>query len=371
MPVLVLNAGSSTLKYRVVGPGTELAAGMVEHIGEPGGPADHAAAVGLALGRVAGHQPQAVGHRVVHGGDELVTPTRVDDEVERAIEKWIPFAPLHNPAALAGIRAARREFSQVPHVAVFDTAFHATMPPAAYTYALDQAVALRHGIRRYGFHGISVRYVRDRMARLLDRDAGRLNLIVLHLGNGASATAVSNGSTVDTSMGMTPLEGLVMGTRTGDLDPAIAFSLIRAGWQPAEVEAMYEHRGGLYGLCGDNDMRTVVGRAGQGDQRAELALGVYCHRLRHYIGAYLAVLGRTDAVVYTAGVGEHSAEVRERVLTGLEPLGIRLDAAANAGGPAERCVSTVDSATQVWVVPTDEEREIARQVAAVLDLPGW
>jgi acetate kinase len=377
-PILVFNAGSSTLKYRLIMGDHDLRAGIVEHIGERGGPHDHGAAVASALADLrsggagtadeprAIDGPWAVGHRVVHGGAELRSPTVIDDDVLAAIDRWTPLAPAHNPAALAVIRAARAAFADIPHVAVFDTAFHATLPEAASTYAIDRAVAAAHGIRRYGFHGISVRYVRDRAAELLGRPADGLNMIVLHLGNGASATALAGGVSVDTSMGMTPLAGLVMGARSGDLDPAITFHLVRDGWATDEINALYEKRSGLAGLSGSNDVRTVQQRAADGDEHALLALDVYCRRIRHYIGAYHAVLGRLDAIVFTAGVGEHSAVVRGRALDGLAPLGIEIDHAANAGAQAPCVISAGSSRVAVCVVATDEEQAIAEEIVRLL-----
>ncbi len=367
--VLVLNAGSSSLKYAVVEPGGARG-GLVERIGEPGGDAaDHRDAVARVVGSLGDRRLGAVGHRVVHGADRYRRPVRVDDAVLAGIEELAELAPLHNPAAAQGIRAARAALPQLPQVAVFDTAFHATLPPAASTYALDRELAARHGVRRYGFHGISVRYVVAASARLLGRPVEDLNLIVLHLGNGASATAVAGGFSVETSMGMTPLEGLVMGTRTGDIDPAVTFHLARAaGLSLDEIEDRYQHRGGLAGLCGDNDMRAVQARAEAGDPAGQLALDVYCHRIRKYVGAYHAVLGRLDAVVFTAGVGEHSAVVRQRSLSGLDALGIVLDPAANAAGGGARTVSARGARVAVCVVPTDEERGIAEETAALLGL---
>jgi acetate kinase len=274
-------------------------------------------------------------------------------------------APLHNPANANGIEVARRLRPDVPHVAVFDTAFHATLPPAAFTYALDVDLATRYGIRRYGFHGTSHRYVSRRTAQLLGRPVEELNTIVLHLGNGASACAVAGGRSVETSMGLTPLEGLVMGTRTGDLDPAVTFHLTRQGLELTRIEDAYEHRGGLAGLCGDNDVRTVSARAAQGDPAAQLALDVYCHRIRKYVGAYHAVLGRLDAIAFTAGVGEHSALVRSGCLTGLESWGIAVDPDRNATGPAERFISPTGARVAICVVPTDEEHAIAQETAAL------
>jgi len=363
--ILVLNAGSSTLKYRLLRGDTTLAGGLVERIGEPGGDtSDHASAVERVLDRLHGKQISAVGHRIVHGGARFVAPVLVDDAVLRELRGLSALAPLHNPPGTAGVEGAGRALPGVPQVAVFDTAFHATLPEAAATYAIDRRVAGAHGIRRYGFHGISVQFVVGRTAQLLDRPVDVLTMVVLHLGNGASATAVAGGRSVETSMGLTPLEGLVMGTRSGDLDPTVTFHLARAGLALSEIEDLYQHRSGLAGLCGDNDMRTVVARATAGDPAAGLALDVYCHRIRKYVGAYHAVLGRLDVIVFTAGVGEHSAVVRERSLAGLDPLGIAVDPARNASG---RTVISPDGArVAVCVVPTDEERAIAAEVRALL-----
>jgi acetate kinase len=369
--VLVLNAGSSSLKYRLLGEDRDILGGLVERIGEPGGPADHGEALAVALDAVADHRVAAVGHRIVHGGPELTEPVVVDDAVVAAIEQVTPLAPLHNPPALACLRAARAAFSDVGHVCVFDTGFHATLPAVAATYAIDPDVAKAHQIRRYGFHGISVRYVRDRAAELLGRRVGELNLIVAHLGNGASLTAIAGGSSVDTSMGLTPLPGLVMGTRSGDIDPSVVFTLARAGWALDDIENLLVRRSGLRGLSGDNDVRSVVERAGSGDQAAALALDVYCYRIRQYIGAYSAVLGRVDAIVFTAGVGQNSVEVRARALADLGRLGIELDPAANAVAHGPALISTGDSRVAVCVIPTNEERAIAEEAAALLRLPGW
>jgi acetate kinase len=363
--ILVLNAGSSSLKYRLFRSGEPAGGGIVERIGEPSGSApDHGAAVEWVLDRLSG--VGAVGHRIVHGGTRFRAPVLVDDAVLSAIRSLSELAPLHNPVGVAGIEAARRALPGVPQVAVFDTAFHATLPEAAATYALDREVAQRYGIRRYGFHGISVGWVVGGTARLLGRPLNELNVIVLHLGNGASATAVAGGRSVETSMGLTPLEGLVMGTRTGDLDPAVAFHLGRAGLDPSGIEDLYLHRSGLAGLCGDNDVRQVVAREAAGDPDARLALDVYCHRIRKYVGAYHAVLGRLDAITFTAGVGEHSAVVRARSLAGLEPLGIAVDPDRNGTGEPARIVSPDGARVAVCVVPTDEEHAIADGVTRLL-----
>lgn len=369
--ILILNSGSSTIKYGVVDPDnpSSIARGLIERIGEPGHVADHRQALEAVLA-AASLDPVgliAVGHRVVHGGDRFVRPTIVDDNVVATIRELVPLAPLHNPGAIEGIEAARHAFPGVPQVAVFDTAFHAELPAAAATYALDADLARRFGIRRYGFHGISVRFVAERAARMLARPVDELNQIVLHLGNGASATAVRCGRSVDTSMGLTPLEGLIMGTRPGDLDPGIPGYLQRlGGMSEREVDDLLQHNSGLAGLCGDSDMRGVLDRRAAGDDRAALAVDVYCHRIRRYVGAYHAVLGRLDAIVLTGGVGEHSPAIRAECLSGLHGWGIIVDPARNATGPAERIVSPDGSPVAVCVVPANEERAIADDVRAVL-----
>jgi acetate kinase len=374
--VFVLNTGSSSVKYRVVDAvtGQVAATGLLDRIGEPGpesadhGAADHRAAIATILHRLHGIPVDAVGHRIVHGGERYVDATVIDDEVERGIEALAPLAPLHNPPGLLGIRAARAALPELPQVAVFDTAFHATLPPAARSYAIDSRVARRHAIRRYGFHGTSYRIVAERTAAFLDRPLDQLKLIVLHLGNGASAAAIDGGRSVDTSMGMTPLEGLVMGTRSGDLDPAVLLYLQRnAGLDVDELDTLLNRQSGLLGLSGHSDMREVTTAAEAGDPNATLALEVYLHRIRHYIGAYLAILGRVDALVFTAGVGENSAVVRAAAVDGLAGLGFEVDAAANAvrSGDARR-ISPPNTRVDVLVVPTDEELQIARETAAVL-----
>ena len=369
-PVFVLNAGSSSLKYQLVDPesATVSASGTVERIGEPGGVPDHEAAVRRALDDLDGlPDPVACGHRVVHGGDLFDAATIVTPEVEQAIEDLAALAPLHNPANLQGIRAAQAALD-VPQVAVFDTAFHRTIPTAAATYAIPADLAGRYRVRRYGFHGTSHQYVSRAAAEFLDLPLEDSRIIVLHLGNGASACAVDGGRSVDTSMGMTPLEGLVMGTRSGDIDPAAIFHLHRqAGMDFVELERMLNRESGLVGLTGRGDMRDVQRAAAEGDDAAEGALAVYRHRLRHYIGAYLAVLGGLDAIVFTAGVGENNADLRRRTLDPLGHLGIHVDPARNeAASRVARRVSPDDSPVAVLVVPTNEELEIARQTAAVL-----
>jgi acetate kinase len=400
MLVMVVNAGSSSLKYQVVDTQSEVvwATGLVERIGEETSTLTHRTRIRsgsdgeseehVRSGPIADHEQAfhavteafaetgevaevgelvGVGHRVVQGGDQFIDPTLVTPEVIEVVRSLNPLAPLHNPACVAGIESALAEHPEVPHVAVFDTAFHATMPAAAYTYAIDRTVALEHRIRRYGFHGTSHKYVTAKAAEVLGKPVAEVDLVTLHLGNGASACAVRGGRSVETSMGLTPLEGLVMGTRSGDLDPAIAFHLITtAGMTAAEVDAMLNKRSGLLGLCGQNDLRQVHALAAAGDPDAELALSVYVHRVRKYIGAYLAVLGRADAIVFTAGVGENDPEIRRRVVAGLEMIGVAIDSVRNAAtrGPASPVdLSFRGAPIRVLVVPTNEELEIARQTA--------
>jgi acetate kinase len=375
--VLVLNCGSSSVKYQLLAGESAIAGGVVEHIGEPGSEMpDQESALRHVLGEIEGthldrDRLAAVGHRVVHGGRDFTAPTRIDDAVVAAIQALVPLAPLHNPANLTGIEVARRLLPRVPQVAVFDTAFHRSMPPAAATYAIDAGLADRLGIQRYGFHGTSHAYVSRRTAALLGRTAA--NVVTLHLGNGASACAVRQGRSIATSMGMSPLAGLVMGTRCGDLDPAVALDLQRrAGLTVEEVDEVLNHRSGLLGLCGDNDMRAVLARRADGDGAARLAFDVYCQRVKGYLGAYAALLGELDAVTFTAGVGENAPDVRAEVCSNLDLFGIRLDPERNrAPGHEERVISADSSRVAVCVVPTDEEREIATQVLALLnDAPG-
>lgn len=305
---------------------------------------------------------------MVHGGTRFTQPTVIDDEVLAEIRSLIPLAPLHNPANATGIEVARSLRADVPQVAVFDTAFHSTMPEHVARYAIDAATADKYAIRRYGFHGTSHAYVSRATAALLGKPVEDVNVIVLHLGNGASASAVRGGVCEETSMGLTPLEGLVMGTRSGDVDPAVVFHLARVGGLSVdEIDSLLNKKSGLLGLCGDNDMREVQRRADGGDPAARLALAAYVHRLKKYIGAYTAVLGRVDAVVFTAGVGENAAGVREAAVAGLEELGLVLDPEANAVRSAEpRLVSAEHARVAVAVVPTDEELEIATQAYALV-----
>ncbi|MET8868410.1 acetate kinase [Nonomuraea sp. NPDC004580] len=390
--ILVLNTGSSSIKYELVDVDSRErpARGLVERIGEERGRLTHRHGDGPPYVRerpFPGHDeglaammeafaaagpaldPVAVGHRVVHGGARFDRAVLVDDGVIAAIEELAPLAPLHNPVNLAGVRVARAAFPSVPQVAVFDTAFQLTLPPEAYTYAVPREWRERLGVRRFGFHGTSCAYVSRRAAAFLGRDLSDLNLIVLHLGNGASATAISGGRSVDTSMGLTPLEGLVMGTRSGDVDPALPGYLARVDGTDAEsAENALGHAGGLLALTGSSDMREVRARARSGAEDAVLALAIYTRRIRKYVGAYYALLGRVDAVVFTGGVGENDPATRAESLTGLARLGIALDRERNeAPSDAERAVSGEGAEVAVLVIPTDEEWEIARQANALID----
>ena len=390
MQVLVVNVGSTSVKYNLYEMDTEtrLAIGRVErvgtadaqHVDETGSAVVDGSTVASALRAILAHLTRAggpvpdpaaigaVGHRVVHGGERLIVPTRIDEKVEHIIGECAVFAPLHNPANLAGIRAAREVFGAVPHVAVFDTAFHAQLPPHAYTYAVPHELYLDKGVRRYGFHGPSHQFMALSAAEYLRTDVSRLKLITCHLGGGASVAAIDGGISVETSMGMTPLEGLVMGTRSGDLDPAIPLLLARDGMSFDEIERLLNRGSGLAGLSGRGaDFRDIQGAADGGDPRARLAINVFVHRIRKYIGAYAAVLGGADAIVFTGGIGENSALVRSRACDGLIYMGVALDEEANRtrraaeqGGIAE--VSQDGAPTKVLVVRTDEERMIAREV---------
>ncbi|MFI6641158.1 acetate kinase [Streptomyces sp. NPDC050504] len=395
--VLVLNSGSSSLKYQLLdmADGSRLAVGLVERIGEETSRLEHTPLTGGGAerrertGPIADHDAAlkavsaelshdglgldspdlaAIGHRVVHGGLKFTAPTVVTDEVLKEIERLIPVAPLHNPANVTGIRTARALRPDLPQVAVFDTAFHTTMPEHAARYAIDVETADAHRIRRYGFHGTSHAYVSRKTAELLGKDPSEVNVIVLHLGNGASASAVEGGRCVDTSMGLTPLEGLVMGTRSGDADPAVIFHLSRvAGMSIDEIDSLLNKKSGLVGLCGDNDMREIRRRIDEGDASARLAFDIYVHRLKKYIGAYSAVLGRVDAVAFTAGVGENAAPVREAAIAGLEELGLAVDSDLNSVRSGEpRLISPDYARVAVAVVPTDEELEIADQTFALV-----
>ncbi|MGN7154599.1 acetate kinase [Dietzia cercidiphylli] len=398
--VLVINSGSSSLKLQILDTAldSELAWALVERIGEPvgtltvrrgdlaGSPGgersveaavpDHTVALSRVLelaGELGAHPTdlgvEAIGHRVVHGGPDFHDPVEVTPEVEAGIEKLELLAPLHNPANLRGIRVARELLPGLPHVAVFDTGFFHTLPAAAHTYAIDRAVASRWDLRRYGFHGTSHEFVSRRTAEILGRPYDELDQIVLHLGNGASASAIAGGRAVDTSMGLTPLEGLVMGTRPGDLDPGLIIHLIRdRGMSPEDVSTLLNRRSGLEGLAGARDFRELLARADAGDDDAVLAYEVVIHRLRRYIGGYWAVLGDVGAITFTAGVGENVARLRADALSTLGGWGVEIDPEANENGSGERVISTPGSRVTVLVVPTDEELAIARACDRVLGL---
>jgi len=391
--VLIVNAGSSSMKYQLLDhdSGDTLAGGLVERIGEAGAQAsarhtgpqgttewpvdcpDHRHAFEVVLGAFAEHGPRidqrdllAVGHRVVHGGSRFSAPTLVDEQVISHIERLVPLAPLHNPGNLAGLRAAAHAFPSTPQVAVFDTAFHQTLPPHAYTYAVPLAWRDELGVRRYGFHGTSHEYVSRRAAQVAGRSLENTNTIVLHLGNGASASAVRGGRCIDTSMGLTPLEGLVMGTRPGDLDPALAYHMTRQGLPIEDYDRAINHESGLKGLTGTNDFREVLAQVEADDADARLAFDVVVYRLAKYVGAYAVALGRLDLLAFTAGIGERSSALRAAVVERLRLLGGRLDDAANDAGSGERRISGPDSGIDVWVIPTNEELEIARQTVRVI-----
>lgn len=390
MTVLVINSGSSSLKYQLVNPesGAAIASGLVEKIGEEQSLVkhkygeqevvieapvhDHSEALAKVLELFDQVGPAlseagilAVGHRVVQGGSFFSGPAVITDEVRNLIEELAPLAPLHNPAHLKGIDVAR-ELIKVPNVAVFDTAFFRGLPAEAHTYALDKQVAEKFQIRRYGAHGTSHQFVSGAVAEFLG--TSELKQVVLHLGNGASASAVVNGHAVDTSMGLTPLEGLVMGTRTGDIDPAAVFHLSRVGGMSTdEIDTLFNKQSGLKGLTGDNDMRAVRERCDAGDADARLALDVVVHRLVKYVGSYMAVMGGLDTLTFTAGIGENDADLRREVCERLAFLGLELDLEKNAVRSKEpRVISTEASKVKVLVVPTNEELAIARQAMSLI-----
>jgi acetate kinase len=376
--VLVVNSGSSSLKFQLIEPvsGEPRAGGLVERIGEPSSPiADHDAALRRAFDELAdaGYELQtadlaAVGHRVVHGGQRFYRPTLLDDAVVAELDELSELAPLHNPPALKGIEVARKLLPDIPHVAVFDTAYFHDLPPAAATYAIDRELTERWEIRRYGFHGTSHEYVSRQAAVFLDKPLAILNQIVLHLGNGASASAVAGGRPVETSMGLTPLEGLVMGTRSGDIDAGVYSYLWRTAKMGVdEIESMLNKQSGVLGLCGERDFRRLREMIESGDTAAQLAYEVFIHRLRKYVGAYLAVLGHTDVISFTAGIGENAAAVRWDALTGMEELGVVLDEDRNLSQEhGARRISMDDSPIAVLVVPTNEEQAIARDCIQLL-----
>ena len=371
MIILVINSGSSSLKYQVrdSATGERLANGLIERIGDSahGGPRDHAEALDRVTqeleSTLQGRSIDAVGHRVVHGGERFSEPVLVTNEIIRAIERLNPLAPLHNPANVQGIRAIADRWPSMKQVAVFDTAFHRTLPEHAWRYAVPDDLYKKFGIRRYGFHGTSFEYVTRHAAGLLGLPAQEFTGIIAHLGNGASITAVQGGRSIDTSMGFTPLEGLVMGTRSGDIDPSILLFLSREGYTEKDLDRLLNRESGLVGLSGHNDMRSVE----ESGDAGTVALDIASYRLAKYIGGYHVAVGGAQALVFTAGIGENSWRFRERVVNRLSALGIFIDDAENqkpGGSPRE--ISTEESAFPVLVVPTDEEAAIAEATAAVV-----
>ena len=399
MKILVINSGSSSIKFQLLEMEDEsvLASGLVERIGEKEGlikcilhpetdkeqrikssepVVDHKTGMHRVVqiltdsGVISDSSDiSAVGHRVVHGGEKFHQPTRITDNVLTAIEENIPLAPLHNPANLDGIRVAQGLFPGAAQIAVFDTAFHQTIPPHAYHYAIPYKLYEEQRIRKYGFHGTSHKYVASECAYLMDKPLEKLNLITIHLGNGCSMTAVKNGRSVDTTLGFTPLEGLVMGTRSGDIDPAVhAYLAKNCGMDIEAIDSMLNKESGLKGICGMNDMRDIHDQIARGNERAQLALEVQTYRNRKYVGAFFAVLGRVDAIVFTAGIGENDDVVRAKTLEGLESLGISLDPVANnQRAKKPLLLSPAESRIQIWCIPTNEELAIAREAKTVLE----
>jgi len=388
MKVLVINAGSSSVKYHLyqMPQAQVIATGLVEKIGEedpelshfyqgktyaiPAEVRDVKEAMELILQTLVSDEAGvlkkiseigAVGHRVVHGGEEFTGSVIIDDNVIASIEKFADLAPLHNPPNLAGIQAAQHHLGDTIQVACFDTAFHSTIPKVAYMYALPYELYEKYGIRRYGFHGISHRYVARRAATLMGKEKYDINAITCHLGNGCSITAVKNGRSIDTSMGLTPLEGVPMGTRSGDLDPAIIFYLEEKGYDVKTLKALCNKQSGLLGLSGvSNDMRDLEESASKGHERAELAIDVFCYRIKKYIGAYAAILDTVDAVVFTGGIGENSVFMREKICNAIRQIGLELDLKANKAAVAKEAeVSTQNSEVKVFVIPTNEQAAIA------------
>jgi acetate kinase len=388
MKILVINAGSSSIKYQLFEMPQEqvLARGLLEKIGEETSKlthsfdskthkiktkaADHSAGMKLILDTLTAPQIgvikdiseiTAVGHRVVHGGEAFTDSVIIDQKVIDSIEKFADLAPLHNPPNLTGIKAARKALPNAVQVACFDTAFHTTIPKTAYIYALPYEIYEKFRVRRYGFHGTSHRYVARRCAALMGRDKYDINVITCHLGNGCSITAVKAGKSVDTSMGLTPLEGLVMGTRSGDFDPAILFYLSEKGYSTEELNNMCNKKSGLLGISGvSNDMRNLCEQAQAGNERAKLAFDIFCYRIKKYIGAYTAALGKLDAIVFTGGIGENAPDVRAQVCCELDQIGVNIDPVANVEiNRTEGLITSADSRVKVFVIPTNEELAIA------------
>jgi acetate kinase len=395
MKVLVINTGSSSIKYQLFNmpEGTVLCTGLLERIGENEGVLTHKKYPGseselklyetsafrdhnVGMKRIASllvdkeygvikdaSEVDIVGHRVVHGGEDFSSTTEITDAVKDKIKELSPLAPLHNPANLIGIEVAEQIFMSAKQIGVFDTAFHQSLPNYAYRYAIPNDLYKDHGVRVYGFHGTSHRYITKRMARILNKPLNEVNIITIHLGNGASMAAVKNGKSIDTTLGLTPLPGLVMGTRSGDIDPGVIFYLSETlDYELKDIKSLLNKESGLKGLAGDNDMRGVSERAENGDKEAMLALSIYTYRIKKYIGAYLAAIGKVDAIVFTAGVGENSSLIRRLAVQDLKHLGIDIDHDCNSEkGKGERKISKSNSPVDIWVIPTNEEFEIARQ----------
>ncbi|AQT68996.1 Acetate kinase [Anaerohalosphaera lusitana] len=388
MKVLVINAGSSSIKYQLyqMPEANVLAKGVVERIGEAGSVLsqksdskehvfeteikNHKQGMNLILETLATGESkviddiqdiQAVGHRVVHGGEEFSGSVVIDDDVIASIEKFADLAPLHNPPNLTGIKAAQENLPNAKQVACFDTAFHASIPKVAYMYGLPYDIYEKYRVRRYGFHGTSHNYVARRAAEVLGKDFKDVKLITCHLGNGCSITAVKDGKSIDTSMGLTPLEGVMMGTRCGDIDPAIIFYLKDKGYDVDEINKMCNKQSGLLGISGkSNDMRNLLEAVDEGDKQAELAVDMFSYRIKKYIGMYFAVLNGVDAIIFTGGIGENSTPVRERICTDLSAMGVKMDTALNDETVRkEGKISTEDSSVNVYIIPTDEEYAIA------------
>ena len=383
MKILVVNCGSSSIKYQLFEMPEEkvLAKGVLEKIGEKSDNAipNHREGMRKILKILTDektgilkdiHEIKAVGHRVVHGGEYFKESTIIDEKVLKIIEDYADLAPLHNPPNLVGIKAAKHALPDVPQIASFDTAFHQTIPPHAYLYAIPYELYEKYRIRRYGFHGTSHRYVARRAEELENKKKYDLNIITCHLGNGCSITAIKKGKSVDTSMGLTPLEGVVMGTRSGDIDPAIIFYLAqRRGIKIEEINNLLNKKSGLLGFSGiSNDIREIQKAIQKGDKRAGLALEIFCYRIKKYIGAYMAVLGHLDTIVFTGGIGENATGLRWQIMEGLEELGIKLDKTKNEETvKCEAIISSTDSRVKVWVIPTDEEARIAHDAYLKLE----
>lgn len=384
MKILVLNAGSSSLKYSLfMNEHTQLVQhGLIENLNQPdknGQSKTHADALKEAEQQLIQAQfiqnlgdCDAVGHRVVHGGERFSTPVEITPDIIEDIRYLGALAPLHNPINLQPIEFLSQHYPNLKQVAVFDTAFHQTLPDYAYHYALPQNLYEQEHIRRYGFHGTSHQYITKQLAEQLDLPDDEVHLISCHLGNGASICAVEGGESIDTSMGFTPLEGLIMGTRSGDLDPAIVLYLIKKlGFSADEVDHLLNHESGLKGLCGTQDMRKVIKLVDDGDLHAQLALDMFVYRINKTIGSYLSIMDEVDGIVFTGGIGEHAPLVREMILSGFASwFGIQIDYDANdAADPQEiTCITLPESKIQVWVIPTDEELEIAQQTITCLNL---